>query len=126
MLYLRQCSRLRRRRNLKLLVALLFFLYLGYSLVLSSAELNSQTGRVAESGGPGQLEPAKDPIREEQVDGPSLLLPRDPRSAFDQWWGNYDTIKDNGRLENGIGARRRPKVTALPLWEIIFRGINYF
>ena len=101
MLYLRQCSRLRRRRNLKLLVALLFFLYLGYSLVFSSAELNSQTGRVGESSGPGQLEAAKDQVREEQVDGPSLLLPRDPRSGSDQWWDNYDTIKDNGRLENG-------------------------
>lgn len=116
MLYTRNCSVLKRRRNGKILLALLVFVYITYLVVFANIEVSADIGsnkaitkptlliaanndaaeqprRLDDESSKHESNPKKDDY---QIDQPNHFLPRsaDPKQ---QMWANYHKIKDNGK-----------------------------
>lgn len=134
MLYTRNCSVLKRRRNGKMLFALLVFVYITYLVAFANIEVSSDKregnnqattkptlkktsnndAANADAGAANQLvdEPSKhEPNHKKddyQIDQPSHLLPRLGADPKRQMWANYQEIKDNGKSRADTGYPNEP------------------
>lgn len=133
MLYTRNCSVLKRRRNGKMLLALLVFVYVTYLVAFANIEVSADkregnkqattkptltkapnndapdAGADAGAGAANRL--VDEPFKHEpnhkkddyQIDQPGHLLPRFGGDPTRQMWANYQKIKDNGKSGAGTG-----------------------